>query len=27
LQEYDWPKLAERMQVFDERRAAAPANA
>jgi len=22
LQEYDWPKLAERMQAFDERRAA-----
>jgi uncharacterized protein len=24
LQEYDWPKLAERMQVFDAQRAAAP---
>jgi len=23
LQEYDWPKLAERMQAFDNRRAAA----
>jgi len=25
LQEYDWPKLAERMQAFDTRKAAAPA--
>jgi hypothetical protein len=24
LQEYDWPKLAERMQAFDVQRAAAP---
>ena len=24
LQEYEWPKLAERMQAFDERRAADP---
>jgi Fe-S-cluster containining protein len=24
LQEYDWPKLAERMQAFDAQRAAAP---
>ena len=23
LQEYDWPKLADRMQAFDERRASA----
>ncbi|MBS1236276.1 MAG: hypothetical protein H6R46_1071, partial [Proteobacteria bacterium] len=23
-QEYDWPKLAERMQAFDARRAASP---
>jgi Fe-S-cluster containining protein len=26
LQEYDWPKLAGRMQAFDVRRAAAPAD-
>ena len=25
LQEYDWPKLTERMQAFDARKAAAPA--
>jgi len=25
LQEYDWPKLAERMQAFDARKTAAPA--